>query len=88
MTLQVLVVPDKYDRNYSGMDKSRLLDLYLRIWWEVEMGVNYVGCQWESIKSNLLAISEFYHSVESSEMGYHRGEVESREPKGENEGLS
>lgn len=59
LSLQGLVDPDKYDRNLSGMDESRLLDLRLQNRWEVDGSGIYVDCRWQAIKGNLLAITVF-----------------------------
>lgn len=57
-SLRGLVVPDKYDRNFSKMDKGRLLELGLQTLWEVEGGNKNVLRPWEAIRSKLLAITD------------------------------
>lgn len=57
LSLQGLEAADKYGRNFSGLDKSEPLNVVLQTQWEVARGSEFVDRQWESVKSNLLAIT-------------------------------
>lgn len=67
LNLQGVVAPDKYGRNFPGMNHGTLLDLSPQTRCEVERGGDYLSRQWETIKRNLLAITDLvgsFHRIE------------------------
>lgn len=56
-SLQGLAALENCCTNFSGIDRIRLPDLGLLIWWEVKSGSKYVHRQRGAIMSNLLAIT-------------------------------
>lgn len=57
LSLRWPLASDKYDGNFSEMDKSGELDIILQTWWEAEKCISCTDRQKEAMKGNLLLVA-------------------------------